>query len=189
LILRAIQCKLGSGQGLKWLHLLKRTLQPSWSIDTSVPPGRVAFDIVLGTKCPEFPNGNARIAMKRLKQKYAPTTAFALSTIYKKYVASKLRKGHDLDVFITYLQDHHMSMAEMNQVVDDKAFVLHILANLGDDYELVQFHLDHRMFSTINPISIEELCHQQNNCYDKIKYKYNQNTDNPSNTPRPQGQE
>jgi hypothetical protein len=34
------------------------------SIDTSTPPGRVAFDIVMGTKCLEFPNGNARIAMK-----------------------------------------------------------------------------------------------------------------------------
>jgi hypothetical protein len=103
------------------------------SIDTSTPSGCVAFDIVMGTKCLEFPNGNARIAMKRLRQKYAPTTAFALSTIYKKYAASKLRKGHDPDVFITYLQDLRMRMAEMNQVVDDKAFMLHILANLGKE--------------------------------------------------------
>jgi gag-polypeptide of LTR copia-type len=143
----------------------------------------------MGTKCPEFPNGNARIALKRLKQKYAPTTAFALSTTYKKYVASKLRKGHDPDVFITCLQDFRMRMAEMSQVVDDKAFMLHIIENLGDYYELVQFHLYHRMFSTINPLTLEELCHELNNCYDKIKYKYNKNTDNPSNTPHPQGQE
>jgi Zinc knuckle len=80
-------------------------------------------------------------------------------------------------------------MAEMNQVVYDKAFMLHILVNLGDDYELVQFHLDHRMFSTVNPLTLEDLRHELNNRYDKIKYKYTQNTDNPSNTPRPQGQE
>jgi gag-polypeptide of LTR copia-type len=121
------------------------------------------FDIEMGMKCPEFPNGNARIAMKSLKQKYAPTTAFALSNIYKKYAASKLRKGHDPDVFITYLQDLCMRMTEMNKVVDDKAFMLHILANLGEDYELVQFQLDHRMFLTVNPLTLEELHHEVNN--------------------------
>jgi hypothetical protein len=78
------------------------------SIDTSGPLGRVAFDIIMGMKSPEYPNGNARLAWQRLKQKYAPTTAFALSTVYKKYAASKLRKGHDPDVFITYLQDLRM---------------------------------------------------------------------------------
>jgi hypothetical protein len=57
-----------------------------------------------------------------------------------------LLQGHDPDVFITYLQDLCMRMAEMNQVVDDRAFMLHILANFGDEYELVQFHLDHHMF-------------------------------------------
>jgi hypothetical protein len=58
-------------------------------IDTSVPQGRVVFDILMGTKSPEFPNGNGRLAMRRLKQKYALTTAFALSTIYNKYAASR----------------------------------------------------------------------------------------------------
>jgi hypothetical protein len=57
----------------------------------------------------------------------------------------------------------------MNQVVDDKVFMLHILTNLGDDYELVQFHLDHCMFSTVNPLTLEELRHGSNNRYDKIK--------------------
>jgi hypothetical protein len=45
------------------------------SIHTSTPMGRVAFDIIMGTKSPEYPNGNARLAWQRLKQKYAPVTA------------------------------------------------------------------------------------------------------------------
>jgi hypothetical protein len=98
---------------------------------------------------------------------------------YKKNATSKLRKGHDPDVFITYLPGLHMRLAEMNQVVDNKEFMLHILANLGDDYELVQFHLDQRMFSTINPLTLEDSHHELNNRYEKIKYKYTQNTDNP----------
>jgi hypothetical protein len=48
-------------------------------MDTST----VAFDIVMGTKCPDYLNGNAKLAMERLKQKYALTTAFALCTINK----------------------------------------------------------------------------------------------------------
>jgi hypothetical protein len=56
-----------------------------------------------------------------------------------------------------------MQMSEMNQTIDDRAFMLQILSNLGDDYELVQFHLDHRMFSTVNPLTIEELCMELKN--------------------------
>jgi hypothetical protein len=67
--------------------------------------------------------------------------------VYKKHAASKLHKGHDPDVFITYLQDLCMRMAEMNQSIDDRAFMLHIVSNLRDDYELVQFHLDHHLLS------------------------------------------
>jgi Zinc knuckle len=83
-------------------------------------------------------------------------------------------------------------MAEMNQSIDDRAFMLHILSNLGDDYELVQFHLDHRMFSFTNPLTIEELRTELSNRYDKIKYKYslNQTPENPSQyQPRSQGQD
>jgi hypothetical protein len=34
------------------------------------------------------------------------------------------------------------------------------------------------MVLTINPLTLEELCHEVNICYDKIKHKYNQNNDN-----------
>jgi hypothetical protein len=64
-----------------------------------------------------------------------------------------------------------MRMAEMHQVISDRAFMLHILARSGDDYELVQFHLYHQMFSTTNPLTLEELHNELNNRYDKIKYE------------------
>jgi ABC-type Fe3+-hydroxamate transport system substrate-binding protein len=55
--------------------------------------GRVAFDIIRSTICPEYTNGNAQIAWLRLEMKYAPSTTFALSTLYKKYNTSRLKKG------------------------------------------------------------------------------------------------
>jgi hypothetical protein len=64
------------------------------SMDWSTPVGRVVFDIVNGTKCADYPHGKLRTAYKRLKKKFSPQTTLALSTIYKRYAASKLRKGH-----------------------------------------------------------------------------------------------
>jgi hypothetical protein len=55
----------------------------------------------------------------------------------------------------------------------------HVLANLGDDYEYVQYHMDHRLSSSTNPLSIEELRAELNACYEKLKSKLNQeNRDN-----------
>jgi hypothetical protein len=66
----------------------KENLQASMdlllSIDESGPMGRAAFDNIMGTKSPGYPNGNAHLAWQRVKQKYAPTAAFAFSTVYKK---------------------------------------------------------------------------------------------------------
>jgi hypothetical protein len=115
------------------------------SMDWSTPVGRDVFDIVNGTKCAEYPHGNLRVAYKRLKKKSSPQTTPALSTIYMRYAASKLRKGHDPDVFLAYQQDLRTQMADMGQVYHDKAFMIYVLSNLSEDYELVQYHLDPRM--------------------------------------------
>jgi gag-polypeptide of LTR copia-type/Zinc knuckle len=145
------------------------------SMDWSTPVGRVVFDMVNGTKCADYPHGNLRVAYKRLKLKFSPQTTLALSTIYKRYAASKLRKGHDPDVFLTYLQDLRTQMADMGQVYDDKAFMIHVLSNLGEDYELVQYHLDHRMADKKNPLTIDELREELNSRYERIRHKYSQN--------------
>jgi gag-polypeptide of LTR copia-type len=130
--------------------------------------------MVNGTKCAEYPHGNLCVAYKRLKQKFSPQTTLALSTIYKRYDASKLRKGHDPDAFLTYLQDLRTQMADMGQVFDDKAFMIHVPSNLGEDYELVHYHLDHRMADTKNPLTIDKLCEELNSKYERIRHKYAQ---------------
>jgi hypothetical protein len=82
--------------------------------------GRAAFDIVRSTICPEYPNGNAQIAWLRLEMKYAPSTTFALSTLY----TSRLKKGWDPDVYMTYLGDIRMQMADMRICVTHSNKVL-----------------------------------------------------------------
>jgi DNA polymerase I-like protein with 3'-5' exonuclease and polymerase domains len=64
-------------------------------------------------------------------------------------------------------------MADMGQVYDDKAFMIHVLSNLGEYYELVQYHLDHRMSDTKNPLTIDELRKELNSRYQRLRHKYN----------------
>jgi hypothetical protein len=64
----------------------------------------------------------------------------------------------------------------MGHTCTDKQFMPHVLANLGDDYEYVQYHMDHRLSSSTNPLSIKELRAELNACYEKLKSKLNQKT-------------
>ena len=114
------------------------------SMDATSPTGLVAFNIVKSTKTTIYPNGNARIAWQNLKKKYSPTTTFALSMLHRKYNNASLRKGSDPDVFMNYLYDLRMQMSLMNLIYTDQQFMLHVLANIGEDYEMVQYMMDHR---------------------------------------------
>jgi Zinc knuckle len=98
---------------------------------------------------------------------------FTLSTLYKKYNTSRLKKGWDPDVYMTYLGDITMQMADMGHTCTDKQFMLHVLANLGDDSEYVQYHIDHCLSSLANPLTIEELRAELNARYEKLKSKLN----------------
>jgi gag-polypeptide of LTR copia-type len=126
-------------------------------MDTSTPTGRVAFDIVRSSKTEEYPFGNARVAMHRLKAKYTATTSFALSTIYRKYAVAKLRQGQDPDTYITYLQDLRSQMADLDHKYSDHQFMMHVLSGLGDDYEYVVYNLDHRLMADPPTLTIDSL--------------------------------
>jgi gag-polypeptide of LTR copia-type len=119
------------------------------SMDSSTAYGRVAFNIVRATRTQEYPDGNAHMAWVNLKKKYTPTTTYALSTLHKKYNMAVLKKGYDPDVFMTYLHDIRIQMADMGHTITDDQFMLHILSNLNGDYEMVQYMLDRRIAYSI----------------------------------------
>jgi hypothetical protein len=50
------------------------------SMDTSTPMGKVAFDIVMGTKCPDYPNGKCQTGNGTLETEICPNYSFC--TIY-----------------------------------------------------------------------------------------------------------
>jgi hypothetical protein len=56
---------------------------------------------------------------------------------------AKLRQGQDPDTYITYLQDLHSQMADLDHKYSDHQFMMNVLSGLGDDNEYVAYNLDH----------------------------------------------
>ncbi len=75
------------------------------SMDTRESAGKVAFSIVRQSKSKDYPDGNAKVAWKDLRRKYAPTTVPSLAKLHKQFYGAKLKKKADPDICITYLED------------------------------------------------------------------------------------
>jgi hypothetical protein len=119
-----------------------------------------------------YPPGNARAAWKNLLKKYTPTTSFALSTLHKKFSSAKLKKGCDPDLYMVYLQDIRQKMSDMGHVYTDHQYMLQILSNLTDDYEVVVYFLNHRLSDLHNPLTIDEMRDELSARYELIKNKF-----------------
>ena len=75
------------------------------SIDGESPAGRVAFELVHGSRTTDNPDGDVRLAWKRLVSKYEPKTAQSYIKLNKKFVTSKLEDTlTDPEEWITELE-------------------------------------------------------------------------------------
>jgi hypothetical protein len=127
------------------------------SMDTKSNAGKVAFNLVRGSKTPDYEDGNIAVAFKSLKRKYSPKTAPTLAKYHKLFYSAKLKKKADPDVFITYLEDLRLNMAEMKSTMSDDQFLLHLLNNLTKEYEPEVKDLEKRIGSSTDPLDIEEV--------------------------------
>ena len=116
------------------------------SIDGTTKAGRVAFQIVKMSKVKDYEDGNAALAWERLKKKYAPTRAPSLLMLKKKFAQSQLKdKDSDPDEWITELEDMRAQLAEMKMEMSDDDFIIHVLGNLPDEYEIDVSKLEDRI--------------------------------------------
>ena len=139
------------------------------SMDTDKPSGRVAFNIIRGTKTAEYADGNAALAWKRLKRKYEPNTAPTLMKLTQLYQNARLKKGRDPDVFVTYLEDLRSRLQVMNWEVTDTQFMVKILNSLPDDYENQMNVLERRIGSNgEDSLTIEDIREELNLRFERI---------------------
>ena len=109
---------------------------------------KVAFNVIRTTKNTEYENGNVQVAWKALENKYNPKTAPSLSRVHREFFGSRLKKGKDSDVWITYLEDLRMQLAEMDSPMNEKQFMIYIMNNLPKEYENIVLLMEQKMENT-----------------------------------------
>ena len=117
------------------------------SINGESAAGKVAFNPVKNCKTTEFPEGNCKQAWDYLVNKYAPKTAPSYINLKKTFPNSSLASPEvDPDDWITYLES---LQAKMNSVIisgemTDMDFIIHVLGNLPEEYEVAIQSLEER---------------------------------------------
>ena len=140
------------------------------SIDAAKDAGRVAFQIVKGSKNAEFVNGSARLAWWRLENKYTSRSAPNLLKLQEQYTESRLRKkAHDPDIWITQLEDMRYRLEEMGEIISNRQLIMKILNNLPEDYDIEVSQLEVRLGNTLDPLTVEDVRSAFNLKFERIQ--------------------
>ncbi len=108
------------------------------SITADTDTGRIAFEIVRGSKTKEVSDGDATATWKKLERKCESKRAPNWLLLKEKFVNSRLKNVQlDPDVWITQLEDLQVqiSNAKENSISDDD-LMEHILGNLPSVYNI-----------------------------------------------------
>jgi len=144
------------------------------SIMTMTDEGRVAFHIVTGAVDTNLPDGNAALAWKRLKDKYAPKLALKKLELRRAFQVSRLKNSdQDPEVWITYLEGLRMKLKDLGSTMTDEDVIVHILNNLTDDYEVQLSKLEEKLGSTTNTLTIEDVRAELRLKFARMKTKKN----------------
>ena len=131
------------------------------SINTSSSVGKVAFGLVKNAKSEDFPEGNCKVAWDRLASKYAPHTASSLLMLKSKFHNSKLDStDKDPDEWILHLEGLQIWMNKFGQKgsVSDEDFMIHVLNNLPEEYDVILDGLENRLMATgENALNIDSI--------------------------------
>jgi hypothetical protein len=143
------------------------------SIDDKTGSGKVAFDLVKGCKNKDYADGNASMAWERLKNKFEPSSAPSLVKVEKQFRQSSLKTEQDSDICITELEDYRVRLQELRSSISDNQFILHILNNMTEDYDLQLALMEKRVTDKSNPLTINEIQDDLNLRFNRLNEKQN----------------
>jgi hypothetical protein len=144
------------------------------SINHTSKQGKVAFSLVKNCKTTEYPEGNCKLAWDCLVAKYAPKTAPSLLKLKKEFENCKLESiAQYPDEWITSLESLRNDMDSINisAKMSDIDFMMHILNNLPELYDVVLDDMENRlMLKDTDPhkLTIEEVRDKLNNRFVRI---------------------
>ena len=129
------------------------------SITADTETGRIAFQIVKGSKTKDLSDGDARAAWKKLHSKFESSRAPNRLLLKEKFTNSRLKSVRsDPDVWITQLEDLQVQInnAKEGSITDDD-LMEHILGNLPSVYDIEVHALRKRLDDLHDPLTLEEL--------------------------------
>ncbi len=143
------------------------------SIDGQTKSGRVAFNLVDNCTTTDQPDGNCKLAWDRLVHKYAPKTAPSFIKLKKDFANSKLKSvDADPEQWLTELESLR---SEMNKVtiagksdMTDVDLIIHVLANLPEEYEVAVSKLEEKLKDSRNPLELEDVREELNSRFERI---------------------
>ncbi len=128
------------------------------SIDMSKDKGKIAFQIVKNCKTTAKKGGDAAMAWKRLKEKYAPKIAPRKVELMREFQKMTLKSsGEDPDVWLTNLESIRTKLAEMSYTISDEQLMIHVLNNLPEEYDIQISKLESRLDDKNNLLTIGDI--------------------------------
>ena len=138
-------------------------------IDGEQAAGRVAFNIVRGSKTSELTDGDAALAWKRLSDKYEPKSAPSRLALKNEFTSKVLKNANsDPDAWLTELEDLRVRLIAAGSKMDDEELLEHVLNNLPKEYEIVVSKLEDRLGATTDPLTIEDVRSALNLKYQRL---------------------
>jgi hypothetical protein len=80
-----------------------------------------------------------------------------LAKLHKMFYASQLEAGARLDEWLVELERIRVLMEQMNSMMTDAQFMVHVMNNLTPDYDLVVDIHSRKIVAASNPLTIEDL--------------------------------
>jgi hypothetical protein len=125
-------------------------------IDDKTSSGKVALNLVKDCKNIDYADGNPSMAWERLRNKTEQSSAPSLVKLEKHFRQCSLKKRQDPDISIAELEDYQMRLEELGSRISDNQFILHILNNMTDDYDLQLAMMEKIVTDKFNPLTINE---------------------------------
>jgi len=135
------------------------------SIDTTKHHGKTAFKIVKQCKNDEYPNGNAKQAWDKLKQKYSSTSVGTMLKLKEKFHSSKMKKSQDPSEWILELEELQDRLEEMNHAISDEDMMVHIISNLPKNYEFEKKFLRKKLKK--EKLTLDEIVEELEQAYEE----------------------
>ena len=125
------------------------------SMDDSQHDGRKTFNIVRACKTSDYPRVNAKLAWDKLKEKYEPTNMSSVVAVKQEFNARTLKNKEDPTEWLLELGELRDRLADMNNHMSDKDFMIHVIGNLPKEYRLERKDFERKLKS--NRLTITEI--------------------------------